>query len=78
MIRQILNSMSDKLKEVVIVSAIRTPIGAYKGSLKNMRSDQLGSVVIKEVLKKSKFSKDEINDIIMPLLFRHKKVTCKS
>ena len=65
MIRQILNSMSDKLKEVVIVSAIRTPIGAYKGSLKNMRSDQLGSVVIKEVLKKSKFSKDEIDDIIM-------------
>ena len=65
MIRQILNCMSNKLKEVVIVSAIRTPIGAYKGSLKNMRSDQLGSVVIKEVLKKSKFSKDEINDIIM-------------
>ena len=30
-----------------------------------MRSDQLGSVVIKEVLKKSKFSKDEIDDIIM-------------
>ncbi len=57
--------MSNKLKEVVIVSAIRTPIGAYKGSLKNMRSDQLGSIVIKEVLKKSKFSKDEIDDIIM-------------
>ena len=57
--------MSDKLKEVVIVSAARTPIGAYKGSLKNMRSDQLGSIVIKEVLKKSKFSKDEIDEVIM-------------
>ena len=49
--------MNNKSKEVVIVSAIRTPIGTYKGSLKNMRSDQLGSIVIKEVLKKSKFLK---------------------
>ena len=30
--------MSNKSKEVVIVSAIRTPIGAYKGSLKNIKS----------------------------------------
>ena len=54
--------MSNKAKEVVIISAIRTPIGAYRGSLKNIRSDQLGSLVIKEVLKKSKFSKDEIDE----------------
>ena len=43
--------MVNKLKEVVIVSAVRTPIGAYKGSLKKMRSNQLGSIVIKEVKK---------------------------
>ena len=60
-----LKFMTDKSKEVVIVSAIRTPIGTYKGSLKNMRSDQLGSIVIKEVLKKSEFDKDEIDEIIM-------------
>ena len=57
--------MSDKSKEVVIVSAIRTPIGTYKGSLKNMKSHQLGSIVIKEVLKRSKFDKDEIDEVIM-------------
>ena len=57
--------MNNKSKEVVIVSAIRTPIGTYKGSLKNMRSDQLGSLVIKEVLEKSKFSQDEIDEVIM-------------
>ena len=57
--------MSIKLKEVVIVSAIRTPIGTYKGSLKNIKSDQLGSIVIKEVLKKSKFTGDEIDEVIM-------------
>ncbi len=57
--------MSDKSKEVVIVGAVRTPIGTYKGSLKNIKSDQLGSIVIKEVLKKSKFNKDEIDEVIM-------------
>ena len=57
--------MSNKSKEVVIVSAIRTPIGAYKGSLKNIKSHQLGSMVIKEVLKRSKFNKEEIDEVIM-------------
>jgi len=57
--------MSNKSKEVVIVNAIRTPIGAYKGSLKNMKSHALGSIVIKEVLSRSKFDKDEIDEVIM-------------
>ena len=57
--------MRNDSKEVVIVSAIRTPIGTYKGSLKNMRSDELGSLVIKELLRKSKFNKEEIDEVIM-------------
>ena len=57
--------MSDKSKEVVIVSAVRTPIGTYKGSLKHIKADQLGSIVIREVLKKSKFNEDEIDEVIM-------------
>ena len=57
--------MSNKSKEVVIVNAIRTPIGTYKGSLKNMKSHALGSIVIKEVLSGSKFDKDEIDEVIM-------------
>ena len=57
--------MIDKSKEVVIVAALRTPIGSYKGSLKNMSADQLGSIVINEVLKKSKFNKEEIDEVIM-------------
>ena len=57
--------MSDKSKEVVIVSAARTPIGAYQGSLKDMRADQLGSVVIKEVLSRTKIDKDEIDEVVM-------------
>jgi acetyl-CoA C-acetyltransferase len=57
--------MTVKSKEVVIVGAIRTPIGTYKGSLKDIKADQLGSIAIKEVLKKSKFYKDEIDEVIM-------------
>jgi acetyl-CoA C-acetyltransferase len=57
--------MINRFKEVVIVSAIRTPIGTYKGSIKNMKSHQLGSIVIREVLKRSKFNKDEIDEVIM-------------
>ena len=52
-------------KEVVIVGAVRTVIGTYKGSLRKMRADELGSIVISEVLKKSKFDKDEIDEVIM-------------
>ena len=57
--------MNNKSLEVVIVGAVRTPIGNYRGSLKRIRSDQLGSIVIKELLKKSQFNKDEIDEIIM-------------
>ena len=57
--------MSYKQEEVVIVGAVRTPIGKYEGSLKDLKADQLGSIVIKEVLKKSKISKDEIDEVIM-------------
>ena len=57
--------MTDKSKEVVIVSAVRTPIGSFRGSLKRMRSDQLGSLVIKEALKLTKFSSDEVDEVIM-------------
>jgi len=57
--------MSNKSKEVVIVSGIRTPIGNYKGSLKNIKSHELGSMAIKEVLKRSKFRNNEIDEVIM-------------
>ncbi len=57
--------MTYKSTDVVIVSGVRTPIGSYKGSLKDIRSDQLGSIVIKEVLKKTKFSQNEIDEVIM-------------
>ena len=35
------------MREVVIVDAVRTPIGRYNGALKDVRPDDLGAVVIK-------------------------------
>ena len=57
--------MSDKSKEVVIVEAVRTPIGRYEGSLKQLKAAELGSIVLKEILKKSKFTSDEIDEVII-------------
>ena len=48
--------MSKNSKDVVITSALRTPIGGYKGSLKNLSASKLGSIVIKEVIYKSKLN----------------------
>ena len=57
--------MNKKSKEVAVVEAVRTPIGSYKGSLKDIKSHHLGSVVIKEVLKRSKIDRQEIDEVIM-------------
>ena len=57
--------MSNKLNDVVIVSAIRTPIGTYQGSLKNIKADQLGSVVIKEVINKVNINYEDIDEVIL-------------
>ncbi len=57
--------MDYKKKSIVIVSALRTAIGTFNGSLKNMQAHDLGSVVIKENIKKSKLKSNEIDEIIM-------------
>ena len=57
--------MSKNSNDVVITSALRTPNGRYKGSLKNLSASKLGSIVIKEVIYKSKLDIQEIDEVIM-------------
>ena len=57
--------MNNKLKDVVITAALRTPIGTYKGSLKGLSADKLGTIAIKEVLYKSKLKVDDVDEVIM-------------
>src|SRR5699024_5896690 len=53
------------MKEVVIVDAIRTPIGRYKGSLKEVRPDDLAAVVIRTLLERNPaLPVDEIEDVV--------------
>ena len=57
--------MSKKLDDVVITSALRTPIGTYKGSLKSISAAKLGALAIKEVVHSSKLKVDEVDEVIM-------------
>ena len=57
--------MNSKEKSIVITSALRTAIGSFNGSLKNMQAHDLGSAVIKENIKKSKLKSNEVDEIIM-------------
>ena len=53
------------MHEVVIIKALRTPIGTYKGSLKDLNADELGTVVIKNLINQSNLSVEEVDEIIM-------------
>ncbi|MDQ6597176.1 acetyl-CoA C-acyltransferase [Bacillus salipaludis] len=53
------------MKEVVIVDAVRTPIGKYKGALKSVRPDDLGAIVIKALLERNpNLPPEQIEDVI--------------
>lgn len=51
--------------EVVIVSAVRTAIGSFLGSLKNVSAVQLGATVIKEALNKAGIDHNQVDEVIM-------------
>ena len=57
--------MTKELDDIVITSALRTPIGTYRGSLKELSADKLGSICIKEVIKNSQLKADDIEQVVM-------------
>ncbi|WP_415271895.1 acetyl-CoA C-acetyltransferase [Candidatus Pelagibacter sp. Uisw_121] len=57
--------MTKKPDDVVITAALRTPIGTYKGSLKDISADKLGALVIKEVVHDTKLKPEDIDEVIM-------------
>jgi len=52
------------MKEVVIVSACRTPIGSFGGGLKNVSATDLGAVVVKEAIKRAGIGADQVDEVI--------------
>ena len=51
-------------KEVVIVSAVRTPIGSFGGSLKDFSATQLGSIAIKGALEKAGVRPEQVEEVL--------------
>ncbi|GAB1864883.1 acetyl-CoA C-acetyltransferase [Camponotus japonicus] len=55
--------MSDRT--VVIVSAVRTPIGSFRGCLSTLKASEMGSIVIKESLIRAGLKGTEVSEVIM-------------
>jgi len=53
------------MKEVVIVSAVRTPMGSFSGSLSNVSAPKLGASAIKGALEKAGVAATEIDEVFM-------------
>ena len=53
------------MKEVVIVSAVRTPIGSFLGALSKVSAPELGAIAIKGALDKIKLDPKEVNEVLM-------------
>jgi acetyl-CoA C-acetyltransferase len=53
------------MEEVVVVSAVRTPIGSFGGSLKEIPAHRLGSIAISEAVKRAQISPSDVEEVIM-------------
>ncbi len=52
------------MKEVVIVSAVRTPIGSFGGSLKTIKPADMGALVIKAAIEKAGLAPEKVDEVI--------------
>ena len=52
-------------KNIVITSAVRTAIGTFRGSLKDMQAKDLGALVTKAVMQKSNLNSNDVDELIM-------------
>lgn len=53
------------MKEVVIVSAVRTPVGSFQGSLASLTAPQLGAIAIREAVKRAGIRPEDVSEVIM-------------
>jgi acetyl-CoA C-acetyltransferase len=53
------------MNEVYIISAVRTPLGSFGGSLKGFTATQLGAVAIKGAVEKAGIKPEQVNDVLM-------------
>jgi len=56
------------MREAVIVSAVRTPLGSFNGTLATMGATKLGAIVIEEAIRRAGIAKEAVNETIMGLV----------
>ena len=53
------------MKDVVIVSAVRTPVGKFQGGLSPLSATQLGALAVKQAIERAKFDPSRVDECIM-------------
>src|SRR6202453_3331656 len=53
------------MEDVVIVSAVRTPIGKFQGSLSDLGAPQLGAIVVREAVRRAGIDPNSVDECIM-------------
>jgi len=56
------------MREAVIVSAVRTPLGNFNGALGPVSATRLGALVIEEAVRRAGIPKEEVNEVIMGMV----------
>jgi acetyl-CoA C-acetyltransferase len=54
-----------ELNEAVVISAARTPVGKFLGSLKSFSATQLGSIVVRESVRRAGIKPEDVDEVIM-------------
>ena len=54
-----------EIKEAVIVSAVRTPVGKFLGALKGFKATELGAIAVREAVKRAGVSPGDVDEVIM-------------
>ncbi len=58
------SNREDRMKDVVIVDAVRTPVGSFGGSLANVPAVDLGTIAVKELIKRTGLDAGKIDELI--------------
>src|SRR6266508_4237779 len=53
------------IREAVIISAVRTPVGKFLGSLRGFKATELGAIVVRESVKRAGVAPEDIDEVIM-------------
>ena len=54
-----------EIREAVIISAVRTPVGKFLGSLKSFKATDLGAIVVREAVRRAGVKSEDVDEVIM-------------